>query len=101
MAHRDIKLENFFLDKTGQVKLADFGLCDIIVNRDGSPRLLKSCCGSLTYLAPEVMNQNCSEYEGRPVDIFSLGVVLYMMLVALMPFNNSSDHYYHSLMKDP
>jgi serine/threonine protein kinase len=78
VCHRDVKLENFFVSKEYQVKLGDFGSCkkfnEII---DGQPD--QSAWGSEFYKAPENM-------IGPGVDVFSLGVLLYLILSASFPF---------------
>lgn len=79
--HRDIKPENFLLtDKSEQaiIKAADFGLCTYF--KIG--QRFKHIVGSAYYVAPEVLQKNYS-YEA---DIWSLGVVLYILLCGLPPF---------------
>ncbi|KAL6076636.1 Formylglycine-generating enzyme required for sulfatase/serine/threonine protein kinase [Balamuthia mandrillaris] len=82
ICHRDIKPENIFLDRERQVKLGDFGLATT-----WSPfkRMIKTV-GSL----PEVLRPGQS-YTGPEVDMWSCGVVLYMMLTGKMPFHAYSD----------
>jgi serine/threonine protein kinase len=74
IAHRDLKLENCFLDKDCNIKVADFGLMKIF----GEPgQVLKTHIGTLNYMAPEMYSEN--EYT-ESVDIFAMGVMLFMML---------------------
>eukprot|EP00903_Cladosiphon_okamuranus_P012027 g11292.t1 len=83
IVHRDIKLENVLLggsDRTN-AKLVDFGFSAHVKNR----RLLHVFCGTPSYMAPEIIKRQ--EYEGKPVDIWSLGVVLYAMLCGCFPFS--------------
>ncbi|KAG0049183.1 NUAK SNF1-like kinase 1 [Gryganskiella cystojenkinii] len=88
VVHRDLKLENVLLEpRTGaplrpNVKLTDFGLAKII--EPDSP-LLTTRCGSEDYAAPEIILGQ--PYDGREADIWSLGVVLYALLVGFLPFN--------------
>ncbi|XP_076910040.1 SNF1-related protein kinase catalytic subunit alpha KIN10-like [Bidens hawaiensis] len=82
VAHRDIKPENLLLDSKGNVKVADFGLANVM--RDG--RLLKTWCGSLNYAAPEVVSRR--PYAGPEVDVWSCGVVLYALLSGYLPFDH-------------
>lgn len=63
------------------LKLGDFGLCNLM--KDGSS--LKTSCGSPNYAAPEVIS--ASHYDGREVDIWSCGVILYAMLSGQLPFD--------------
>ena len=81
VAHRDLKPENILLDEDNNVKLADFGLSNIM--RDGI--FLYSSCGSPNYAAPELINGKY--YNGSSIDIWSCGVILYTLLTGSLPFN--------------
>lgn len=79
--HRDIKLENFLIDKkASEVKLTDFGLCTTFVPNG----LQRTGCGSPLYIAPEVLMG--LSYDGTKADIWGLGVTLYSILLNRMPF---------------
>ncbi|KAF9979908.1 CBL-interacting serine/threonine-protein kinase 21 [Modicella reniformis] len=88
IVHRDLKLENVLLEpRTGAplrptVKLTDFGLAKVI--EEDAPQLTTRC-GSEDYAAPEIILGQ--SYDGREADIWSLGVVLYALLVGFLPFN--------------
>ncbi|KKA28598.1 hypothetical protein TD95_003943, partial [Thielaviopsis punctulata] len=84
IVHRDLKPENLLLDKELDVKIADFGLSNIMT--DGN--FLKTSCGSPNYAAPEVISGKL--YAGPEVDVWSCGVILYVMLVGRLPFDD--DH---------
>jgi serine/threonine protein kinase len=79
--HRDIKLENVLFDSARDMKLVDFGFS--VACRDPTKRL-KVFCGTPSYMAPEIVQRK--EYLGRPVDIWSLGVLLYACLCGCFPF---------------
>lgn len=81
VCHRDIKLENILLDKADTIKLTDFGFAKHFKQGE----LLHARCGSEEYTAPEIL-QNIP-YDGRLVDIWALGVVLFAMLCGELPFN--------------
>jgi serine/threonine protein kinase len=87
VAHRDLKLENIFLDSNVKVKVADFGLMKEFSGPNAEA--LRTKCGTPNYMAPELSGQD--EYEGPPVDIFACGVMLFMMLTSKQPFNEAND----------
>lgn len=80
--HRDLKLGNIFLTGDMRVKIGDFGLAASI-KKDGERK--RTICGTPNYIAPEVLfdTQNGHSYE---VDIWSLGVIMYTLLVGRPPF---------------
>ncbi|KAI0973992.1 protein kinase SNF1 [Xylaria arbuscula] len=84
VVHRDLKPENLLLDDQLNVKIADFGLSNIMT--DGN--FLKTSCGSPNYAAPEVISGKL--YAGPEVDVWSCGVILYVLLVGRLPFDD--DH---------
>lgn len=79
--HRDIKPENLLLDSRFQLKVADFGLSSV-QERDGVT--LQTECGTRSYMAPEVLSGG--GYDGAKADIWSAGVVLFIMLAGNPPF---------------
>ncbi|ODQ67196.1 kinase-like protein [Nadsonia fulvescens var. elongata DSM 6958] len=84
-AHRDLKLENILLDKHRNVKLCDFGFI-----REYSPKsLLETVCGTTCYMAPEMLLRK--NYSGEAVDVWSLGVILYVLMTGEMPFEEETD----------
>jgi len=80
--HRDLKLENIMLTNEGKVKIIDWGLST--VGKDATPE----CVGTVDYVAPEVMTAR--SYKTNATDVFSLGVVLYTMMVGQFPFSYKS-----------
>ena len=83
--HRDIKPENILLtDKELSVKLADFGLAKII----GEESFTTTLCGTPSYVAPEILEDTKHRRYTRAVDIWSLGVVLYICLCGFPPFSD-------------
>ncbi|GER45334.1 protein kinase [Striga asiatica] len=84
VVHRDLKPENLLLDSKHNVKIADFGLSNIM--RDG--HFLKTSCGSPNYAAPEVISGKL--YAGPEVDVWSCGVILYALLCGTLPFDDEN-----------
>ena len=84
IVHRDIKLENIIIEKTGTTKLIDMGFGNFIMGKD---HLLRTFCGSPDYAAPELFFGK--PYRGPPADMWSLGVLLYALLSSLLPFKDS------------
>ena len=94
VVHRDIKLENILIDFDNNVKICDFGIGKVLENED---ELLYDKCGTPMYMAPEIILANDDNgYKGFPVDIWSSGITLYIMLSGSLPFiknknNNKED----------
>jgi len=85
VAHRDLKPENLLLDEYGNVKISDFGLSNVL--KPGS--LFSTWCGSPVYTPPEVVLRR--QYNGISMDIWSLGVVLYVLVTGGMPWRLESN----------
>ncbi|XP_017868612.1 PREDICTED: SNF-related serine/threonine-protein kinase [Drosophila arizonae] len=86
VVHRDLKPENVvFFEKLGLVKLTDFGFS----NKFSPGQKLETFCGSLAYSAPEILLGD--SYDAPAVDIWSLGVILYMLVCGQAPFEKAND----------
>ncbi|XP_042331300.1 serine/threonine-protein kinase SIK2 isoform X2 [Sceloporus undulatus] len=81
IVHRDLKAENLLLDNNMNIKIADFGFGNFY--KSGEP--LTTWCGSPPYAAPEVFEGQ--QYEGPQLDIWSMGVVLYVLVCGALPFD--------------
>ncbi|KAL3629617.1 CBL-interacting serine/threonine-protein kinase 6 [Castilleja foliolosa] len=85
--HRDLKPENLLLDEDGKLKVTDFGLSAFAdhLRQDG---LLHTTCGTPAYVAPEVIGKK--GYDGAKADIWSCGVILYVLLAGYLPFQDDN-----------
>lgn len=85
IVHRDVKLDNLLLDEQRNIRIVDFGFS---VSYQKGQKLRKAC-GSPSYAAPEIVARR--PYEPQPVDVWSLGVVLYAMVCGYFPFQGSNN----------
>eukprot|EP00249_Psilotum_nudum_P012507 c23824_g2_i4 orf=1296-2120(-) len=85
--HRDLKPENMLLDSNSDLKVSDFGLSALSQQRQDDG-LFHTICGTPNYVAPEVINEK--GYDGARADLWSCGIILYVLLAGFLPFDESN-----------
>uniref|UniRef100_A0A667INY8 Maternal embryonic leucine zipper kinase n=1 Tax=Lynx canadensis TaxID=61383 RepID=A0A667INY8_LYNCA len=85
-AHRDLKPENLLFDAYHKLKLIDFGLC--AKPKGNKDYHLQTCCGSLAYAAPELIQGK--SYLGSEADVWSMGILLYVLMCGFLPFDDDN-----------
>ncbi|KAF9050634.1 Pkinase-domain-containing protein [Hymenopellis radicata] len=93
VVHRDLKIENILISQTGNIKIIDFGLSNLY----DPIAHLSTFCGSLYFAAPELLNAKV--YTGPEVDVWSFGVVLYVLVCGKVPFDDQSMPALHAKIK--
>jgi len=92
VVHRDLKLENILIDDQLNLKVADFGFACY-----KSIDTLKSYRGTMTYMAPEI--KEGKQYKGTEVDLFSIGVILFIIVQGIFPFKEArKEEYFYNLL---
>lgn len=85
IAHRDLKCENILISKNFNIKLCDFGFARNFKDSDNG---CETYCGSLNYAAPEILNSK--PYNAKKADMWSFGIIIYIMLNKSLPFSTSN-----------
>ena len=93
IVYRDLKPENVLFNRDGYLLLADFGLATKV----DEDKLASSFCGTAEYLSPEMLNE---EGHDQTVDWWTLGILLYEMLVGIPPFFHKNKHRMYFLIRN-
>ncbi|XP_049582453.1 calcium/calmodulin-dependent protein kinase kinase 1b isoform X1 [Syngnathus scovelli] len=81
--HRDIKPSNLLLGDDGHVKIADFGVSNEF---EGADAMLSGTAGTPAFMAPETMEDHWSEFSGKALDVWAMGVTLFCFVYGKCPF---------------
>ena len=93
IVHRDLRIENILLSEAGDIKITDFSLSTLFAPRGH----LKAFCGKSYFPAPELLEAR--EYTGPEVDVWSFGIVLYILVCGKVPFDAQSMPGIHAKIK--
>ncbi|XP_075425156.1 testis-specific serine/threonine-protein kinase 4 [Ascaphus truei] len=88
IVHRDLKLENLLLDKKDNLKISDFSFSKLTCGQSCVPELSQTYCGSFAYASPEILLG--IPYNPFLADVWSMGVILFSLLTAHMPFDDTN-----------
>jgi serine/threonine protein kinase len=86
--HRDLKLSNIFIGENMQVKIGDYGLCTKVIDKSERKTTI---CGTPNYIAPEVLDGDRFHGHSFEVDIWSIGIIVYILLFGKAPFEGETD----------
>ena len=92
IVYRDLKPENILIGEDGYIRLADFGLAKIV-----GEAIANSFCGTPEYLAPEMINGTGHD---QTLDWWTLGILIYEMVVGIPPFYNQNKHKMYELIEN-
>eukprot|EP00040_Diaphanoeca_grandis_P008816 m.46517 g.46517 ORF g.46517 m.46517 type:complete len:562 (+) comp20269_c0_seq1:253-1938(+) len=95
--HRDIKPSNLLLYSNNWLKLSDFGVSHIF---DGKNDVLSKTAGTPAFMAPETLQADSLNFEGRPVDVWAMGVTLHCFVLAKPPFVSRNIHELYTAIRE-
>lgn len=88
VCHRDVKLENLLLDSSCNLKISDFDLSGSFT--DAGKPIFHTRCGTLEYMAPEILVTGRPTYDGTKTDVWSAAICLFVMMMGVQPFSRGA-----------
>jgi len=95
IVHRDLKPENILIDENNNCKITDFNVASLITNDDSFVKTE----GTIAFYAPECCKGNSESFMAKPVDVWALGVSIFIMVYKVLPYQTKIDNNVYELIQ--